>query len=196
LTSAFFKGGDDGGLIRTKGTKKLAAHFNEEIDTWIGFWRNVQETNAGALFDRAGGNADLLAITDDARTQDNSNALHSRRTDYKCLLPDIQNHPIHKNLEARWRWFLTLANAGRGGLQQANHNKIADGILKGLLTKTGPGAYVVDCITFDAVEAGDKQDVALTAHRVDGRVILEIVLITPPIPPHHNLATDPLDLDN
>jgi hypothetical protein len=169
-----------GSLIKTKGTKKLAAHFNEEFDAWIGWWRTLQNANMGSLFDRGRADVDLLAVTDDARTQD-TNGHHSRRDDNKCLLPDIKNHTIHRHLEDRWRWFLTRANAGAGGLQQANHNKIADAILFGL-RDPGAAPYTFDCITFDAVEAGLNQDVAVTEHRVDGRRILEIVLITPPMP--------------
>lgn len=182
-----------GALIKTKGTKRLAAHFNEEFDTWIDWWRQLQTVNMGSLFDRAGGNADLSAVTDDPRTR-HAAAQHSRRTDHKCLLPDIAGHPIHQHLEARWRWFLTLANAGAGGLQQTNHNKIADAILKGLLDPTGGPPYTFDCITFDAVEAGMNQDVAVTEHRVDGRTILEIVLITPPMPVG-SAANNPPTLD-
>ena len=184
-----------GTLIKTKGTKKLAAHFNEEFDTWIDWWRALQGANMGTLFDRGAGNpADLLAITNHALAKDTTNAQHSRRTDNKCLLPDIHGHPVHVHLEARWIWFLTIGNAGNGGLQQPNHNAIADAILFGLNDQT-QGNPTFDCITFDAVEAGMQlqQSVAVTEHRVDGRTILEITLITPPIP-RGSIANNPSPL--
>jgi hypothetical protein len=170
-----------GALIKTKGTKKLAAHFNDEFDTYMPFWRAQQAAAPGALFSTAGGrNVDLGAIT--LATTDATPG-HSRRADMLVLLPDIHGHPVHAHLEQRWLWFLNLANVGAGALTQANHNKIAKGIFHAL-TDTTPGPPPQpkwDCIVFDAVESGDTQDVALAVHRVDGRRVIEITLITPPI---------------
>src|ERR1700760_1660128 len=160
-----------GSLIKTKGTKLLAAHFNNEFDTYIAFWRAQQAAAPAGLFNTASGtrNVDLKAVTN--AVTDTINPRHTRRTDNLVLLPDIHGHPVHKNLEARWLWFLDLGNAGNGNLSQANHNKIADGLYHALTDQTvGPNPHFVwDCVTFDAVENGVQQDVAVSGHRVDGR---------------------------
>jgi hypothetical protein len=127
-----------GGLIRTKGTKKLAAHFNDEFDTYIAWWRAQQAAAPAGLFNTSGGrNVDLKAIT--LAVTDVINAGHTQRGDNLVLLPDIHLHPVHQNLEARWLWFLDLANVGAGALSQANHNKIAGAIWHALHDQTGGG---------------------------------------------------------
>ena len=103
----------------------------------------MQAANRGKLFDSPRP-ISLLAVTDDPLAQD-SRPSHSRRTDNKCLLPDIQGNPVHVRLEARWRWFPDPANGSSGGLQQANHDKIADGMVEALVRDLS-----YDCIAFDA----------------------------------------------
>lgn len=187
-----------GGLIKTKGTKKLAAHFNDEFDTYMPFWRAQQAAAPNALFNTspAAGhrNVDLGAIT---LAVTDATPRHSQRGDNLVLLPNIHAHPVHAHLEQRWLWFLNLANIGNGALSQANHNKIADGIYHALTDIVIVGAapvYLWDCIIFDAVESGLTQDVAVAGHHEDGRHVMEITLITPPIPAAGIVGSlDPLD---
>lgn len=184
-----------GALIKTKGTKKLAAHFNDEFDTYMPFWRAQQAAAPNALFNTAGGrNVDLRAIT---LAVADATAGHSQRGDTLVLLPNIHGHPVHAHLENRWLWFLNLANVGNGALTQDNHNKIAKGIYHALtdVTSGGNPQPKWDCIIFDAVESGVTQDVALAVHRVDGRRVVEITLITPPIDPNGNVGSSLDTLD-
>jgi hypothetical protein len=107
----FGGGADMGGLIKTKGTKKLAAHFNDEFDTYMPFWRAQQALAPNALFNTSPAlgprDVDLKVIT---LSISDAAAGHSHRgpTDYLVLLPDIHNHPVHAHLEQRWLWFLDL----------------------------------------------------------------------------------------
>ena len=45
-----------GALIMTKGTKRLVAHYNEEFDTWIDFYRDASVL---PKFNRAGANVSI-----------------------------------------------------------------------------------------------------------------------------------------
>jgi len=192
-----------GALIRTKGTKLLGAHFNQEFSTFIHFWRDLQTSNPHDFFDTttvAGGsrNVDLLDVTNRAKDTTKGQR-HTRRTDNKCLLPDVEGHHVHKNLETRWLWFLTLGNVAAGALTQANHNKIAAGIYKGLMTPWiipgSPPVPYYNHITFDAVEASSLQDVAVTDHLEEGIRCVQIVLITPPMSPTASGTLPALDPD-
>jgi hypothetical protein len=187
-----------GGLIKTKGTKLLAAHFNDEFDTYFrSFWRPLQLATPNGIFNTAGGNVDLRAIT---LAITDATAGHSHRGDNLVLLPNIHNHPVHVHLENRWLWYLDVGNVANGSLTQANHNKIADGIYHGLtdhVVVSGAPVYTWDCVVFDAVESGLTQDVAIAGHHEDGRHVMEITLITPPIPKDGIVGSlDPLDDPN
>ena len=147
-----------GALIMTKGTKRLAAHYNEEFDTWIDFYR-VPATLA--KFNRGGANIDIWrdlvqTITDTSTTND-----HTERTDHLTLLP--KNHKKHPNLHARWKMFLQSL------LSQGNQNKLADALFKAL---TDPNVYIV----FD-VRVGATQDVTLAADTDDNQPIARITIV-------------------
>ncbi len=149
-----------GALIMTKGTKRLAAHYNEEFDTWIDFYRDPAilakfKRTAGADIDIW---ADLIQkIKDTSTTND-----HSERADNLTLLP--KNHKRHPNLHARWKYFLQTL------LSQANQNKLADAICRAL---TDANTY----ITFD-VRVGGTQDVTLDSDVDDGNPIARITIVT------------------
>lgn len=149
-----------GALIMTKGTKRLAAHYNDEFDSWIGFYRDPAIL---AKFKRAaGGNIDIWAdvvqkIKDTSTTND-----HTERADNITLLP--KNHKKHANLHARWKFFLQSV------LQQANQNKLADALHQAL---TDPNVY----IAFD-VRVGAVQDVTVVPDVDDGDPIARITIVT------------------
>lgn len=186
-----------GALIATKGTKLIAGHFNDEFSTFIGWYRKKQAKPPGkapayTLFDAAGwpgNNVDLLKITDFLK---DTNARHSRRQDHRTLLPDSQKNPNHKNLDARWRWFLNVNNAAASpyALTQANHNRIAAGIYAALRDTS------YNSISFDVVEDPKGQTVIASTHQdsVDGVAIksLQILLkVTGPIPAGQVAAAAP-----
>jgi hypothetical protein len=186
-----------GALIRTKGTKLLAGHFNEEFCTYIDWYRNKQAAPPGVspaytLFDASGwpgNNVDLLQITDYLTDTD---VRHSRRSDHRTLLPDSQSHPLHTNLDMRWRWFLNINNAAVSpyALTQANHNLIATDIYMALQDLS------YNSITFDVVEDPSEQTVIASTftESVNGITFtsMQILLkVTGPIPvgPQPGLAT-------
>ena len=158
-----------GGLIRTKGTLRLIAHFNSEFSTWLSVY---QAGGVAAYFNTNGGTyRDLLYATN--QIMDN----HSPRGDHRCLLPP-SNNPMYPNLETRWKWFLTVGNVANGALSQANHNAIAGAIYTALIDNT------VQLITFDAVEIahGDNQAVAATTQTLQGVKYAQILLKTAAMP--------------
>lgn len=148
-----------GALIMTKGTKRLVAHYNDEFDSWIDFYRDPQTL---AKFKRAAGaNIDIWSdlvqkIKDTSTTND-----HTERADNLTLLP--KNHKKHQNLHARWKVFLQSV------LTQANQNKLADAIHRAL---TDANTY----IEFD-VRVGAAQDVTLASDVDDGNPIARITII-------------------
>jgi len=175
-----------GALIKTRGTKLLAAHLNEEFSTWIAFYRGkanyFDATRAGY---NPAGTGGLLYATN------NIFAPHSLRTDQKSLLPYFPPGTPHTNLENRWLWFLntSAANVALGSLMPANDIAIASAIHKAL-----GGAY--DSITFDAVETSGPQYVTVSDAYDDGTLYMNIVLMTPKsIPKAGNKATGLLPLD-
>src|SRR5438477_10807191 len=90
-----------GALIMTKGTKRLAAHYNDEFDSWIDFYR---DPTVLSKFKRGGANIDIWTdvvqkVKDTSTTND-----HTERGDNLTLLP--KNHKKHANLHARWKVFL------------------------------------------------------------------------------------------
>jgi hypothetical protein len=164
-----------GALIKTKGTKLLAAHLNEEFSTWIAFYRGAANYfNTTAAGYNPAGTGGLLYAT----SQILDGPPHSLRNDAagplgKCLLPFFPNATPHANLENRWLWFLntSAANVALGSLTPANDIAIADAIHTALT-----GAH--DSITFDAVETIVPQYVAATPAYDDGIKHMHIVLMT------------------
>jgi len=189
-----------GALIKTRGTKLLAAHFNEEFSTHIDFYRN-SATYVGYFNTASLSYTSLYDITlnNKINTADKN---HSLRGDGNCLLPNI--HPAdhagptsyrHGNLEARWLWFLNTANAGQGSLSTASDIAIANGIYNALhLPDGGTSPYTFSHITFDVVEVATAalQTVSATP-ALDGAITyMQIVLYTPVMPTQ---ATGLLQID-
>jgi hypothetical protein len=125
-----------GGLIMTKGTKRLAAHYNDEFDTWLTFYR----TTALPYFNRgAGVNVDIW--NDIIQVVTDNTAGHSARpSPHLTLLP--RDHPAHAHLHARWRFFLQNDFA-------ASQNDLVDAIYAAL-TKKPHIAYIL----FDVRQGG------------------------------------------
>jgi hypothetical protein len=147
-----------GALIMTKGTKRLVAHYDDEFDTWIDFYR---DPTILPKFKRSG-NIDIWndlvqQIKDTSTTND-----HTERADNLTLLP--KNNKKHLNLHARWKYFLQTV------LSQANQNKLADAIHRAL---TDANTY----IAFD-VRVGATQDVTLAPDVDDGSPIARITIVT------------------
>jgi len=91
-----------GGLIMTKGTRRLKNHYNEEFSTWIAFYR---QPDIVTIFDR--GNTDISIWKDVVNyiTDPNSPANgHTSDPEDPTLLP--QKDPGHKHLRRRWKFFL------------------------------------------------------------------------------------------
>jgi len=164
-----------GALIMTRGTKRLAAHYNDEFATWLTFYKN---------------NINLFARTGDIDIWDNIIQVvkdtrpgigHTERPDNLTLLP--KDHIAHQNLHARWKFFLKRV------LTQTNQNKLADAVHTAL---GGNFAYVI----FD-VAIGTAQDVVLdTTHTDEGSPFAMITIV---VPGHMAIVsvdgTDPPPLD-
>jgi hypothetical protein len=155
-----------GALIMTRGTKRLAAHYNDEFDTWLQFYRKQANLD---YFDRTKlpaakkGNIDIWS--DLILTISDKTAGHSARANDKLtLLPP--DHPKHPNLSKRWQLFL------QNELSQTNQNLLVDHILTAL---QGPYVYII----FDVVPAasGGQQDVTLTFGSDDGQPIATINIV-------------------
>src|SRR5258708_317476 len=110
-----------GGLIMTRGTKRLVAHYNDEFDTWIQFHRaliNYYDVNTY-------GGAEIKIWSDviqnpnlfDAAAPGNGHA--ATATDPTLLPP---THPKHANLHSRWQYFLESV------LSKTNNAKLAKGV--------------------------------------------------------------------
>lgn len=178
-----------GGLINTKGTRLLAGHFNNEFSSYIDWYRVLQNSFDAApaitppytLFDAAGwpgGQVNLLDLTLSVTDID---PRHSRRSTHETLLPDIKGHSLHKNLEGRWKWFLTLPATSPYQLSAANHNLIAQYILTALRDLS------YNSISFDVHENPPAQTVTPSdlPDSVNGTAvkIMQILLqVTGPIP--------------
>jgi hypothetical protein len=133
-----------GGLIQTAGTKRLAAHYNEEFDQFIEFYRG---SNVIGVFDRGPLPGKPLNVWDDVIQQIQHNSTtdpagdfpdHTDRGDGLCLLPN--DRKTHKNLLNRWRLYL------RKILPQAQHNDLIDAIFNVLKDHT------ISYIVFDVVQ--------------------------------------------
>jgi len=151
-----------GGLIRTKGTIRIARFLTEAFSgaATMNYWH----ANA-ILFD-----------TGDPGWVDLWNVINAQPT---LQLPA---HPRHPNLPARWQWFMN--NPGTAGaLSQANHNAIANAIHQGIMARTGANPTYRGII-FDAIEGGTQTVLppqAITIPTVAGTWWL-IVLQTPAMP--------------
>jgi hypothetical protein len=176
-----------GALIRTKGTKRLIAHFNDEFSSYIGFYRDAAIMGQFdiTLPSGAARNVDLLVLT--YSIKDPKDVNHAPRYDHRCLLP--QDNPKHAHLIARWLWFLNAGNADDGALAQRNHNKIAGYIFKALNDVT------YSSIVFDAVEAS-VQDVVFADESDGSTKYMKITLQTPAMPTTSLYGPDsPLPID-
>jgi hypothetical protein len=172
-----------GALIMTKGTKRLVAHYNDEFDTWIQFYRdhiNVFDINSYA------GNIDIWndvvqnAAMVDPGSPGNG---HSSAANAPTLLPPP--HPKHQNLLLRWKYFLHVV------LSPDNNKKLAQGIHDALKDKN------VQYIVFDVVH-DNHQDVSATPDTdEDGDSIYSIVIHTVPMRKHPQTPSghDPDEID-
>ena len=133
-----------GGLIQTAGTKRLAAHYNEEFDTFIEFYR---QSSVIEFFDTANSNnvwGDVITQIKHDNTTDPTGTFpdHTRRGDMLCLLPgDKKSHP---NLLNRWRVYL------KKFLPAQQHSDLLDAIYKALSDSSY--SYIV----FDARQSTTK----------------------------------------
>jgi hypothetical protein len=185
-----------GSLVRTKGTKRLVAHFNEEFGTYIDFYRTQSFGGSPILpmFNPAlAGYKGLRYLT--LNLADPGDPIHSARADNLTLLPHLPAgaKQRHNNLERRWVWFLNTANVAKGSLSPANDKLIAGGIFKALGTKPGAN-YDYDSICFDAVEVNGPQTINVTDQFDGGVKYLLIVLMTPAMPTG-SAANDPPLID-
>jgi|tagenome__1003787_1003787.scaffolds.fasta_scaffold20324031_2 hypothetical protein len=144
-----------GALIMTKGTKRLAAHYNDEFDTWLTFYK----TNIG-YFARTG-DIDIWNDIVQRITDSRVGIGHTERTDKLTLLP--KDHLAHPNLHLRWKKFL------QNVLSQANRNKLCDAIHTALGTNA---AYIL----FDVVH-GASQDVLLDSSQSDDGSPIALITI-------------------
>lgn len=185
-----------GSLVRTKGTKRLVAHFNEEFGTYIDFYRTQNYSGSAILpmFNPALASYKGLRFLT-LQLADPGDTIHSARADRLTLLPHLPAgaKQRHNNLERRWVWFLDTAKVAKGSLSSTNDQLIAAGIFKALSTKTG-AAYDYDSICFDAVEVNGPQTVSVTDQYDGGVKYMLIVLMTPAMPTG-SAANDPPLID-
>ncbi|MCA1456708.1 hypothetical protein I6F35_26415 [Bradyrhizobium sp. BRP22] len=135
-----------GALIITRGTRRLAGHYNEEFSSWLTFYKNRIN-----VFDRAGRDIDVWDQIIQVVTDPRPGIGHTERADNLTLLP--KDNPAHPNLHRRWRFFL------KNDLTQANRNKLADAIYAALKLDI---AYIV----FDVVH-GAQQDIDFDPNGLD-----------------------------
>ena len=190
-----------GALIRTKGTKRLIAHLNEEFSTYIDFYR---DQNISAQFDPSKGTyPGLIGLT--LTLEDPNDPIHAARpNDNLVLLPYLPDPPSgakgpgkkkHARLEARWLWFLNTNNSANDSLTLTNDNTIAAAIYKALTQKTG-GSYDYDSICFDAVESNSAQDVDVSDQTDGGTKYTLITLKTNKAMPTQAGPQNPPPIDN
>ena len=171
-----------GGLIMTKGTRRLKNHYNEEFSTWIAFYR---QPDIVTIFDR--GNTDISIWKDVVNyiTDPNSPANgHTSDPEDPTLLP--QKDPGHKHLRRRWKFFLEKI------LTQANQNLLADKVHAALTDKKN-----VVYIAFDVVQ--DKNQTVTLDFSKDGtQDIANITLKVVDAMPEHPTTPggdDPPEID-
>lgn len=167
-----------GSLIMTKGTKRLAAHYNDEFDTWIQWYRglvNQFNVNSTDVWTDIIQNAAFV----DAASPGNG---HTTAANAPTLLP--APHPKHPHLIARWQFFLQkmLSPANNTKLAKAVHDAVADNNV----------AYII----FDVVH-DNTQDVIAEPDTDDGDSIVRITIHTVPMRKHPKTpgGHDPDDID-
>lgn len=162
----------------TKGTKRLVAHYNDEFDTWLQFYRgliNIFNVNTTDVWTDIIQNAAMV----DAASPGNG---HATAANAPTLLPP--SHPKHPNLLSRWQFFLQKV------LSHGNNTKLAKGIHDAL---NDPNvAYIV----FDVVH-DNNQAVNIDTDTDDGDSIVRITIRTKPMRKHPLTpgGNDPVDLD-
>ena len=130
-----------GALIMTKGTKRLIAHYNDEFDTWLTFYRNnsawfdPNTPPAGSNY-VTNGHIDIWGLMNWAT--DPTNAGHASPPNYYCLLPP--DSPQHVNLLNRWKYFLQTT------LGQPLNDKLAGLILNALRSRTAYAYFLFDVV--------------------------------------------------
>jgi hypothetical protein len=167
-----------GALIMTKGTKRLIAHYNDEFDTWIQFYRgliNNFNVNSTDVWTDIVQNAAIV----DAASPGNG---HAAAANAQTLLPPA--HPKHQHLLSRWQFFLQSV------LSKANNTKLAQGVHDALADNN------VVYIIFDVVH-DDTQDVVITPDTDDGDSIVRITIHTVAMRKHPKTpgGQDPVDID-
>lgn len=138
-----------GALIITRGTRRLAGHYNEEFSSWLTFYKNRRN-----VFDRGGRDIDIWDNIIQVVTDTRLGIGHTERPDNLTLLP--KDNSAHPNLHKRWRFFL------KNELTQTNRNKLADAIHQALGLNDPPVAYIM----FDVVH-GAQQDIDLDTNGLD-----------------------------
>jgi hypothetical protein len=160
-----------GALIHTSGTKKLAAHYNDEFDTFIEFYR---QANIIGHFNRGGANWNvwdnvIQQIKHNSATDPSGDFPdHTDRSDGFCLIP--ADKKSHQNLLTRWRIYLKKV------LPAAQHNNLIDAIYNVLRDNS------YDYIVFDAVEDAAYAIDATDQVDADGSKFKLIVLKTQELP--------------
>jgi len=143
-----------GSLIQTAGTKRLAAHYNDEFDTFIEFYR---QANVIGHFDRKGyawnvwDNVIQQVVHSNATDPSGDFPDHTHRSDGFCLLPG--DRKSHKNLITRWRIYL------KKFLPPKVHNDLIDAIHDVL--KDNSYDYIVFDVAEDpaySIDATDQWD--------------------------------------
>ena len=151
-----------GALIITRGTRRLAGHYNEEFSSWLTFYKNNRN-----VFDRAGSDIDIWDDLIKVVTDTRPGIGHTERPDNLTLLP--KDNSAHPGLHMRWRKFL------KNDLTKTNRNKLADAIHTALGLSL---AYIV----FD-VALGAQQDVDLDPNGLDdgSRFAKITIIVTGPM---------------
>jgi hypothetical protein len=180
-----------GGLVSTVATRIIVHHLNKTFS----LQRLHHIRNDPPLNDPAGNGQTIAAYFAPAAGHDllwlSQNIKHnvSQRPDNRLFLPE--DFGVRSpNAEARWKYFLTVANASV--LTPVNHAAIISLIYQGLtafIPLIGGGTRLVynriqfDCVD-DAQIAGNLGQHVLGASEIedDGTSCYKIVLVTPPMP--------------
>lgn len=170
-----------GSLIMTKGTKRLAAHYNDEFATWIQFYRGLinifnNNINTTDIWTDIIQNAAMV----DAASPGNG---HASAANAPTLLPPP--HPMHPHLLSRWQFFLQSV------LSNANNKKLAHGIHDALADNNV--AYII----FDVVHDHTQDVIIDNTGTDDGDSIVRITIHTVPMRKHPKTpgGHDPDDID-
>jgi hypothetical protein len=160
-----------GGLIQTRGTKRLAAHYYYEFDTYIEFYR---QSSVITYFIRNGSHLNVWDdIIQNIRNDNTTDPLgdfpdHTDRGDKLCLIPGDKKS--HKNLLRRWKLYLKKV------LPPTQHDQLIDAIYTALSDDTY--GYIV----FDVVQAKGYAITPTDNLDSDGNKFMMIVLETVELP--------------